>query len=254
MGVPDMQGTFGTFTFFTDDPLESARDVPGGRIVPIRMENRRTLLRVTGPANTFRKDQAASFVDITADVDTAEPVARFTVQDRSFILREGEWSDWIEVEFPILAGLKSARGMFRLYAKRLSPEFRVYCSPINVDPLRPELKISAPASYSGRLARATGLYYTQGIAEDTAALRQDIFDRKEYLSQSRMVAREHSALLKQAVSEFRGRLSLLSFLRCRSKLSYAVAEGLTATCSRRIGWSMPRWVGSANRLKRRRSS
>ncbi len=204
MGVPDMRGTFGTFTFFTDDPLESARDVPGGRIVPIRMQNRRTSLRVTGPANTFRKDQAAAFVDVTADVDSTEPVARFIVQDRSFILREGEWSDWIEVEFPILAGVKSARGMFRLYAKQLAPEFRVYCSPVNVDPLRPELKISVPASYSGRLARGAGLYYTQGIGEDTAALRQGVFDRKEYLAQSRMVAREHLGLLKQAVSEFRG--------------------------------------------------
>ena len=55
MGVPDMRGTFGTFTFFTDDALESARDVPGGRIVPIRMANRRASLRVTGPANTIRK-------------------------------------------------------------------------------------------------------------------------------------------------------------------------------------------------------
>jgi predicted AlkP superfamily phosphohydrolase/phosphomutase len=204
MGVPDMQGTFGTFTYFSDDALESARDVPGGHIVPVRVENHRTILRVPGPANTFRKDRALSFVEVTADVDTVEPVARFAVQDNSFILREGEWSDWIEVEFPILPGLKSASGMFRVYAKQLSPEFRVYVSPVNVDPLRPELTISVPRSYSAHLAGATGLYYTQGIAEDTAALRQYVFDRREYLAQSKLVAREHIALLKQAVSDFRG--------------------------------------------------
>ena len=204
MGVPDMQGTFGTFTFFTDDALESARDVPGGQIVPVRLENHRAILHVPGPINTLRKDRSLSYVDVTADVDTVEPVARFTIQDKSFILREGEWSDWIEVEFPIVSGLKSASGMFRLYAKQLSPEFRIYVSAVNVDPLRPELKISVPRSYSAHLARATGLYYTQGIAEDTAALRQNVFDRKEYLAQSNLVAREHIALLKQAVSEFRG--------------------------------------------------
>jgi predicted AlkP superfamily phosphohydrolase/phosphomutase len=204
MGVPDMQGTFGTFTFFTDDSLESARDVPGGQIVPVHLENHRAMLRVPGPANTFRKDRSLSYVDVTTDVDTAEPVARFAVQDKTFILREGEWSDWIEVEFPIVSGLKSASGMFRVYAKQLSPEFRIYVSAVNVDPLRPELKISVPRSYSAHLARATGLYYTQGIAEDTAAFRQNVFDRKEYLSQTRLVAREHIALLKQAVSEFSG--------------------------------------------------
>ncbi len=164
-----MQGTFGTFTFFTDDALESARDVPGGQIVPVRLDNHRTVLRIPGPTNAFRKDRSLSFVDVTADVDTAEPVARFAVQDKLFILREGEWSDWIEVEFPIISGLKSASGMFRVYAKQLSPEFRIYISAVNVDPLRPELKISVPRSYSAHLARAAGLYYTQGIAEDTAA-------------------------------------------------------------------------------------
>ena len=35
MGTPDLEGTFGTFTYYTDDPLDIARDVPGGRIVPV---------------------------------------------------------------------------------------------------------------------------------------------------------------------------------------------------------------------------
>ena len=26
MGTPDLEGTFGTFTFYTDDPLDIARD------------------------------------------------------------------------------------------------------------------------------------------------------------------------------------------------------------------------------------
>ena len=33
MGTPDLRGTFGTFTFYTDDPEEISRGVSGGRIV-----------------------------------------------------------------------------------------------------------------------------------------------------------------------------------------------------------------------------
>jgi predicted AlkP superfamily phosphohydrolase/phosphomutase len=49
-----------------------------------------------------------------------------------------------------------------------------------------------------------GLYYTQGIPEDTAALRQHVFDRAEYLAQSRSASHEQLALLKQSVTDFRG--------------------------------------------------
>ncbi len=73
------------------------------------------------------------------------------------------------------------------------------------------MRISAPASYSQRLADRAGLYYTQGMPEDTAALRQHVFDRQEYLAQSHMVAREHIALLKEAIREFRGGLLFFHF-------------------------------------------
>jgi predicted AlkP superfamily phosphohydrolase/phosphomutase len=211
MGVPDMQGAFGTFSFYTDDPAESTHDVPGGRIVSTPIENGRALLRILGPPNPFRRDAAFAALDLVVDLDAAAPVARFTVGEQSFILRQGEWSGWIETEFPLIPGVRSAHGMFRVYARQLAPGFEVYVSPINVDPTRPAVKISTPASYSGRLADAAGLYYTQGMPQDTAALRQHVFDRGEYLAQSRTVSREHIALLKEAVKEFKGGLLFFHF-------------------------------------------
>jgi predicted AlkP superfamily phosphohydrolase/phosphomutase len=261
LGVPDMQGTFGTFTFFTDDasfigdasftnPAGSARAVSGGRIVPVRVNNGRTVLRVSGPANPFRSDARQTEVEMTVDIDRAQPVARFTLGytasaalgntasatlragasatstatsatlraapsstlragasstlSAAFILREGEWSDWVQVEFPLIAGFSSARGMFRVYAQQLARGFRVYVSPVNIDPSSPEAKISAPNTYSASLARQAGLYYTQGIPEDTSALRQHVFRRAEYLAQSRIASHEQLALLKQSVTDFRG--------------------------------------------------
>jgi predicted AlkP superfamily phosphohydrolase/phosphomutase len=93
--------------------------------------------------------------------------------------------------------------MFRVYAKSLGTDFRVYVSPINLDPEESDLPISEPTSYSRTLAKEIGPFYTQGMAEDTAALRQGALDRREYLAQSRLVAEEHLKLLHQAVRDLK---------------------------------------------------
>lgn len=212
MGTPDMRGTFGTFTFYTDDASEVAREVPGGRIVPVEAGAGPVSLTVEGPENTLRKDRSRSAVTMAVYRDLSHPAALFEVDQTRFILREGEWSDWVRVRFPILPLLKTARGMFRVYAKQLQPGFRVYVSPVNLDPESPELPISTPDGYSRELATAVGPFYTQGIAEDTAALRAGVLSRPEYLAQSRMVAEEQFALLRYALDRFRNGVLFFHFL------------------------------------------
>jgi predicted AlkP superfamily phosphohydrolase/phosphomutase len=212
MGTPDLRGTYGTFTYFTDDPLAERRDVSGGRIVPVVVQQDRVSLTIEGPENTLRKDRARSSLTMQVARDASAPAARFEIDGRRFLLRQGEWSGWIRVRFPILPGLKSAAGMFRVYAKKLQPEFELYVSPVNIDPSDPELPISTPPSFSRELAAAAGPYYTQGIAEDTAALRQGVLNRAQYREQTRLVASEHFALLHSALDRFSSGVLFFHFL------------------------------------------
>jgi predicted AlkP superfamily phosphohydrolase/phosphomutase len=202
MGTPDLAGTFGTFSFYTDDPAELSHEVAGGRIVKVRREGGRLLVRIAGPPNTLRKDRAQTAVDLTVDVDPQESAARFQIGDRQFILNEHEWSGWIRAQFPLIPGLKSARGMFRIYARQYHPVFQLYVSPVNLDPADPELPLSTPSGYSRQLDKAVGPFYTQGIAEDTAVYRAGYFDLPEFLAQSRLVAAEQSRMLRQALADF----------------------------------------------------
>jgi predicted AlkP superfamily phosphohydrolase/phosphomutase len=212
MGTPDMRGTFGTFTFYTDYPLETAREVAGGRIVPVELKDDRVSLVIEGPENTLRKDHARSTVTVDVHRDPSNPAAIFETGDTRFILREGEWSGWIRVRFPIIPGLKTAAGMFRVYAKKIHPDFQVYVSPVNIDPSDPDLPISTPPSFSRDLAAAVGPYYTQGIAEDTAAFRQGVLNREEYRHQSRLVADEHFALFHRALDQLQTGVLFFHFL------------------------------------------
>lgn len=211
MGTPDLRGTFGEFTFYTNDPKKTAGKVSGGEIVHVSSSNGCFRLRLNGPPDTLRKDRAATFVDIEADADPVEPVARFTVGDARFILKQGEWSGWVRVRFPLIPGLKSAAGMFRVYAKELQPRFEVYLTPLNIDPTDPALPISEPASYSRAMAGSIGGFYTQGMPHDTAALRQGVLNRAEYLAQSREASRETLEMFHYGMEHFREGLLFFHF-------------------------------------------
>jgi predicted AlkP superfamily phosphohydrolase/phosphomutase len=211
MGTPDMQGTFGTFTFYTDEPLEESREVAGGRVVRVKASGNDVVLRLEGPVNSLRKDRSRATASLGVHLDAGARAARFEVGGSQFILREGEWSDWIRVKFPLIPGIKSARGILRIFAKKLSGGLQIYVTPLNIDPISPEVTISVPGSYSRELAGAIGLFYTQGTAEDTAALRQGVFTLKEYLAQSRLAAEEQLALLRYGIERYRGGLFFLHF-------------------------------------------
>jgi predicted AlkP superfamily phosphohydrolase/phosphomutase len=211
MGTPDLRGTQGTFSYYTDDPEESARSVDGGDIVKIALMNGRAELALQGPPNSLRKNRAASFAKLTVDVDPAQPAARLTIGGETALLKQNEWSDWIGAEFQLVPHLAAVHGMFRVFAKQLHPRFELYVSPVNADPLAPDLSISAPASFSRMVAREIGRYPTVGIPEDTAVLRQGVFDLAEFLTASHQVLGDERHLLDYSLRHFREGLLFFYF-------------------------------------------
>jgi predicted AlkP superfamily phosphohydrolase/phosphomutase len=144
-------------------------------------------------------------------VDSEHNSARLSLANPVAVLQQGEWSDWLRVDFPLLGWLAGAHGMFRVYVKELHPRLEIYVTPVNVDPLSPDLPISAPTSYSRDVARATGPFYTQGIAEDTSAFRQGVFTMQEFERQSGLVASDELKLLRYSLSHFREGLLFFYF-------------------------------------------
>lgn len=191
MGTPDLRGTYGTFTFYTDDPTAVAGAVEGGEIVQVEVTNSRVSTSLIGPDNTFRRNSPPATEPFTIDVDPLDPVARIRLGDQELVLKEGEWSGWVPAEFQLMPLIGNVRGMCRFYLKQTHPRFQLYVSPINIDPKNPALPISTPSSYSRELAKEVGEYHTQGIAEDTKALSDGVLDDKEYLAQARTVLAEH---------------------------------------------------------------
>jgi predicted AlkP superfamily phosphohydrolase/phosphomutase len=202
MGTPDMLGTYGTFSFFTEDPPENSGDVSGGRIYPVERQGNRVTSQLVGPANSLRKDQPPVTVDFTVWMDPEQPAAKIVVQDEQILLREGEWSDWVPVDFELLPYLASVSGICRFYLKQVRPTFQLYVTPINIDPAAPALPLSTPASYSAELARAAGRFYTQGISEDTKALTAGVFTDEDFVKQARIVLEEQLRIFEAEYARF----------------------------------------------------
>jgi len=203
MGTPDLRGTYGTFSFYTDDPTAVPGAVEGGQVIPVQVENSQVMANLIGPDNTFKKGSPPATEPFSVAVDPLESAARIAVQGKEFVLREGEWSEWVRVEFQLIPFFGNVKGMCRFYLKQTHPRFQLYVSPINIDPADPALPISTPSSYSHLLEDEAGEFHTQGIAEDTKALSDGMLDDKEYLEQARTVLAEHRRIFDAEFPKFK---------------------------------------------------
>ncbi len=201
MGTPDILGTYGIFSFYTTRQQEMQPDIGGGRIKLVRVVDNFVQAELEGPPNSFRKENPPSVIPFKVFVDSASPVAKVMVQDHEFILKEGEWSDWKRVRFPMIP-TQGVDGICRFYLKAIRPDFKLYVSPVNIDPARPSLPISTPASHSAELEKSIGLYFTKGLPADTKALEHDVLDYGEFIAQDEKILEESLAIFDYELTRF----------------------------------------------------
>lgn len=203
MGTPDLRGTPGTFTFYTDAPDTRSREVSGGLIRRVAKRNGVVNARLEGPPNGFRANAPYAAIDFQVYVDAEHPVAMVSIGGQEVMLAVGAWSDWVAVDFRLVPGMVSVPGMVRFYLKSTEPGFALFASPVNIDPRRPAQTISHPGEYAAELAAAAGPFYTQEMPENSKALQNRVLTPREYLAQSELVIEERRRLLDHELERFR---------------------------------------------------
>jgi len=181
MCVPDLKGSQGTFCFCTTR-ASNDKFREGGVRVPIERNGKGYHSYVPGPDDPVAAGKEMR-IDFAIHPDLVQKTAKIEVEDESFTLKVGDYSDWIPVKFKSSMGL-SARGICRFYLKELEPELGVYVTPVNIDPGYPDLPISHPVTYSIYLSKLFGPYATLGLAEDTWALNEEVLDDNAFLAQA----------------------------------------------------------------------
>lgn len=201
MGTPDILGSYGIFNYYTTEAKELKEDIGGGRIHPVNVIANRVEAKLLGPVNAFKKDRPESAIEFKVFVDPVNPVAKISFQDNEFILKEGEWSSWKRIHFRMIP-TQSVNGICVFYLKQVRPNFKLYISPINIDPGRAVLPISTPKGYSEELEKRFGPFFTKGLPADTKALDNDVLDDGEFLQQDDLVLRERLEMFDYELARF----------------------------------------------------
>ncbi|MFQ5718665.1 MAG: alkaline phosphatase family protein [Acidobacteriota bacterium] len=211
MGTPDIVGSYGTFSFFSDDLAAFVDgDIGGGDAVEVEIADHTVHASLSGPSRPCVTPAEPANADFTVYIDPGEEMAKLVVGDTERILETGEWTGWIPVDFELMP-LMHVRGMARFYLKEIRPHFALYVSPVNFDPEDPALPISTPQDYAATLASATGRFYTQGMPEDTKARTEGLFNTDEFLAQARIAADENVAQYHYVLDHFDGGLLFYYF-------------------------------------------
>jgi len=201
MGTPDLKGSYGISTFFTTDPGIPKGELSGGRVYEVFVIGNRVEAQLPGPVNTFKKGRPEALLDFQVFIDPKNPVAKVVLPDQEFILKEKEWSGWKKVRFGLIP-TQSVGGICMFHLKEVRPHFKLYVSPINIDPGSPALPISTPESYARELDKVFGPYFTKGLPADTSALDNGVLDDGEFLEQDDMILREGERMFDYEFARF----------------------------------------------------
>ena len=208
MGTTDLLGTYGTYQHFSSQ-YRQERHEGGGIRKPLVFRDHAAKAVLTGPTNTLltegkQKDTAIEFMIYR---DPTNPVARIDLPDKTILLKTGEWSDWEQVRFrvslPSFLPDSKVTGICRFYLQEVHPVFRLYVSPINIDPANPgEQRITTPPEFATRIARELDRFGTLGFQEDHKALSNRIFTDTEFQAQAEFVLQERLKLLDYALKHY----------------------------------------------------
>lgn len=201
MGTPDILGSYGIFNYYTTESTRINEDIGGGRIHEVYVIGNRVETNLPGPINSFKKDRPESSIEFKVFLDPLHPVAKIVIQDQEFILKEGEWSGWKRIRFSMIP-TQSVSGICMFYLKKVRPEFKLYVSPINIDPGSPALPISTPENYAEELEKKFGPFFTKGLPADTSALDNNVLDDGEFLEQDDLVLQERHSIFEYELSRF----------------------------------------------------
>ncbi len=216
MGTVDMRGGYGTYTWYTDVSLPKKHELKGDvQVVTVRDSDLdgnpdKVISTLKGPPDLFHLppgqepgDDDYLSVQVTVSLDPEEDVALVQVGDSRALVQEGQWTDWMEVNFEGLPmHLADMSGIVRFYAKQLRPSFQLYASPVNIWAAAPAQPIASGDEFAEEIHEKIGSYYTQGLPEETNALKDGLFDDDDYLSQVALVQQETLGMLDMALARF----------------------------------------------------
>jgi predicted AlkP superfamily phosphohydrolase/phosphomutase len=204
MGTPDVLGEYGKYQYFAED-LAAEVDEHAERRSRLVFRDETAPATLVGPRNTFLAPAEPTAVEFQVHRDRQANAAVIEVQGQRLVLRAGGWSGWVRLTLitpPRLMLQRSVTGICRFYLQEVAPHFRLYVSPLNIDPAHPAQPVSEPGPFVQELAEDLGPFATLGFQEEYNARKKGLFTDEEFIRQAGMVLDERLALFDRAVEDY----------------------------------------------------
>jgi predicted AlkP superfamily phosphohydrolase/phosphomutase len=180
LGTPDLRGTQGSFSFYSQGRPENF-DISDGVFEPLQpLGDDRFCGRVKGPGHPFRRGHPPLEIPFTLTLDRAGGRGELVCGKARLVLELDRLSPWVKLDFR--AGLIGIAGIGQWVLEGIDP-VRLYLSPINIDPEKPSMPVSHPKIFSVYLAKLLGPFATLGMAEDTWSLNERVLSEKNFIAQ-----------------------------------------------------------------------
>ena len=200
LGTPDLRGTQGSFSFYSEKEQEST-DIWEGMTEILEKTGTDTFSgRLRGPEHPFRTKRKYLSTPFSLGINRGTDTAEFKIGGETVILKKDQISRWIPVEFR--AGLIRISGLVQLVLGELDP-VRLYVSPIHIDPAKPSMAVSHPKIFSVFLSRLLGPFATLGMAEDTTAVNEKVLSENAFLQQVYTTQEERERAFFDSLSKVR---------------------------------------------------
>lgn len=198
LGVPDLRGRLGTYSFFTTKHV--SKDAEGAdNVTKVRISGNKIKTEVIGPnVSSDENSKAELFINML------EGDSRIKIESggKSIIVKQRQWSGWFELKFKV-GFMKTVSGTVKFFLNRTSPEFELYMTPIQVNPKDPAFVISNPDDYIKELSGELGHFYTLGISEDTKALTHGRLDEEAFVGMCNEIMEEQEDMLWHELNKFK---------------------------------------------------
>ena len=179
MCAPDLKGSQGTFSFYTSD-IERIEKHEGGMMIPVAFDGETVKTYISGPENSLLKKEEEMRLPMIIHCNKDKEEVRIEVSGQTLNLKVKTFSGWVKIAFRPGLGMK-VRAICRFYVSEIYPHFKMYLTPLNIDPEKPALPISHPFIYSIYLSKLLGDFTTLGEADDTWALNEGILSEDSFI-------------------------------------------------------------------------
>ncbi len=170
LDVPDIRGTQSTYFAMSED-FSAVEPVSGGMRIPLKFSGNSATVEVPGIGVPGQRGVYAK-VPVTVTADRGAGKVTLEVQGAKATLGAGEWSPWMEWDFP-LSDKYGVKSISRFHVMEAGDNVRLYMTCLRIHPREPMMPISTPNAYAAELADRYGLYKTVGWVYDTKALQHD---------------------------------------------------------------------------------